>query len=103
MSQRDDKPQEAQPDPQKIPGGRQLELKHVENERIKYLVNALDRASTTCLTVGVAGPIAAAVYNLNGFAELMETKKLTIGLLGWLSVAILLHLLGRYVLRWLKP
>jgi len=78
-------------------------LKHVENERLKLLVNALDRASTTCLTVGVAGPLAAAVYNLNGFGEAIETRKLTIGLLGWLSTAVILHLCGRYVLRWLKP
>ena len=103
MSQRDDKPQKAHPDPEKIPGGRQLELKHVENERIKLLGNALDRASTTCLTVGVAGPIAAAVYNLNGFGDLIQTRKLSIGLVGWLVVAIILHVCARYVLRWLKP
>jgi hypothetical protein len=33
----------------------------IANERAKLLANALDRASTACVTVGVLGPTAAAL------------------------------------------
>lgn len=36
--------------------------KAARNERVKLLANALDRASTACVTVGVLGPIAAVLY-----------------------------------------
>jgi hypothetical protein len=32
------------------------------NEQTKHIANAPDRASTSCLTVGVFAPIAAALY-----------------------------------------
>lgn len=34
----------------------------VHNEQTKYIANAFDRASTSCLTVGAFAPIAAAFY-----------------------------------------
>jgi hypothetical protein len=40
----------------------------IDNERTKLLANALDRASTACLTVGVVAPFAAALYNFGGVA-----------------------------------
>ena len=36
----------------------------IRNERLKLLANALDRASTAFVTVGVLAPTAAAIYNL---------------------------------------
>ena len=33
----------------------------IENERTKLLANALDRASTACLAVGILAPLAAAM------------------------------------------
>ncbi len=33
-----------------------------ESERTKYVANAFDRASTSCLTVGVFAPVAASLY-----------------------------------------
>jgi hypothetical protein len=39
-----------------------LRMSLVHNERTKLLANALDRASTASLTVGVLAPIAAALY-----------------------------------------
>jgi hypothetical protein len=40
----------------------------IHNERTKPIANALDRASTSCVTVGVAAPLAGYVYGLNHFA-----------------------------------
>jgi uncharacterized membrane protein len=40
----------------------------VENERTKLLANALDRASTACVTVGLLAPIAAVIYGASGTA-----------------------------------
>ncbi len=36
------------------------------NERVKYIANSFDRASTSCLTVGVFAPIAASLYTSAG-------------------------------------
>jgi len=38
----------------------------IQNERTKYVANSFDRASTSCLTVGVFAPIAAALYTSAG-------------------------------------
>ena len=38
----------------------------IHNEQTKYIANACDRASTSCLTVGVLAPIAAAIYAPTG-------------------------------------
>lgn len=38
----------------------------IQNERTKLTANALDRASTACLTVGALGPAAASLYGLDG-------------------------------------
>jgi hypothetical protein len=34
----------------------------IDNERTKLLANALDRASTACLTVGIITPLAGYIY-----------------------------------------
>ncbi|MBB4064565.1 hypothetical protein GGR23_001752 [Gellertiella hungarica] len=68
----------------------------VWNERTKLLANALGRASTACLTVGVLAPTASALYmGANGPANLAP---LVAAFCGWLFSALVLHLAARRVL-----
>jgi hypothetical protein len=62
----------------------------IANERTKLLANALDRASTACLTVGVFTPAAAVVYHLTG--NLGGTLTFFVGTFVWLFSAVLLHI-----------
>ncbi|WP_200290673.1 hypothetical protein [Rhodospirillum rubrum] len=66
----------------------------IENERTKLLANALDRASTACLAVGVFGPTAATLYNLGDITYPRGIILATGGFI-WLSAAVTLHLLAR--------
>lgn len=63
----------------------------VENERTKLLANALDRASTACLTVGVFAPAAAVVYNLTGNSG-NNPLLFWVGTFVWLAASVLLHI-----------
>ncbi|WIJ24379.1 hypothetical protein [Devosia sp. RR2S18] len=72
----------------------------VENERTKLLANALDRASTACVTVGLLAPIAAVIYGASGTAVTPWTFAL--GGVIWLLAAVALHLGARFVLGGLK-
>ena len=103
MSPKDDNSPKAHPDQDRIPGGRSLDLKHINNERRKLLANAVDRASTACITIGVATPLAGAIYNINGFRQALATWELAVGLLGWLATAIALHFAARRALKGLEP
>ncbi|MGE7369683.1 hypothetical protein ACQKKX_11540 [Neorhizobium sp. NPDC001467] len=72
----------------------------IHNEQTKYIANAFDRASTSCLTVGVFAPIAAAVYaplaTGGGMLPLMFFG------VCWLFAAAILHLSGKTILRRLR-
>jgi cobalamin synthase len=68
----------------------------VENERIKLLANAFDRASTACFTVGVLAPLAAAVYT-TGVTE-PDVLVFVAAAIVWLLVGAALHLLARRTL-----
>lgn len=67
----------------------------VANERRKLLANALDRLSTAFLAIGVVGqilsltPTSATILNVYVMA-------------GWISGAVILHLIARRVLGGLK-
>jgi len=69
----------------------------VDNERTKLLANALDRASTASLTVGLLAPLAALLYNLS--SGHLDLWIILAGGVVWLSVAIGLHLTARWILR----
>ena len=69
----------------------------IDNERTKLLANALDRASTASLTVGVLAPIAAIIYSVS--ATRTEAWVFVVGGTVWLSAAIALHMIARFVLR----
>ena len=60
----------------------------IENEHTKLLANALDRASTACLAIGIFAPVAGVIQ-----AEALRfTPGLAVSLAGWFAAAIVLHL-----------
>jgi hypothetical protein len=59
-----------------------------EREQIKLRANALDRASTACLTVGVLAPFAAALYT---GGNLQNGTGLFWATMAYLGAAIVLH------------
>lgn len=67
------------------------------NERVKYIANSFDRASTSCLTVGVFAPIAASLYTSAG-AQIGAIQFIG-AVVSWLLAAVILHLWGRVILR----
>jgi hypothetical protein len=71
----------------------------IENEHTKLAANALDRASTACLAIGIFAPVAGVVQS----DALRFTAGLTLSLAGWFAAGIVLHLSARYILKGLKP
>jgi hypothetical protein len=61
----------------------------IYNERTKLLANSIDRASTSCVTVGVFAPGAAAIYTVSG--TVVSSSIFLIGTAIWLFAAIALH------------
>jgi hypothetical protein len=74
----------------------------VANERTKLLANALDRASTACLTVGVLAPVAAATYQMGGAVLGVDLTLAVVGGVSWLIGAAMLHLFAQRALGRLK-
>ncbi|MBB4007759.1 hypothetical protein [Allorhizobium taibaishanense] len=72
----------------------------VHNERTKFVANAFDRASTSCLTVGVFAPIAAALYT--PATAVAHVLPFILSAICWLFAAAVLHLSGRRILRRLQ-
>lgn len=73
----------------------------VHNEETKILANALDRASTACLSLGVLAPIAGAFYNVAG----MNTSAFwpfVLCVLAWFLAAYALHLEARRAIKELR-
>ncbi|HRO10322.1 hypothetical protein [Amaricoccus sp.] len=70
----------------------------IANERTKLLANALDRASTACLAVGVLAPLAAVSH----VAAPQFSLGLIVSLIGWFLAAIVLHLRARRTLGGLR-
>ena len=65
----------------------------IGNERTKLLAGALDRASTVCVTVGVAAPVSSFVYGSN-----VPASSLIAACYIWFLIALGLHLAARRVL-----
>ena len=74
----------------------------IPNEQTKLLASAFDRASTACITVGIATPLAGYLYNVAGFRASVGVLELLLGLVDWTIAAIALHLAWRRVLKGLK-
>ena len=70
----------------------------IETERTKLLAAALNTACTSCVTVGIATPVAGYVYNVSGFRAVIALPSLAFGILGWGAAMLSLHLLARRVL-----
>ncbi len=70
----------------------------IHNERTKLTANALDRASTACLTVGALGSAVASLYGLGGGGAPSHGVLIAIGSIFWLMAAAVLHFMARSVL-----
>ena len=74
----------------------------IENERTKLLANALDRASTASLALGVFAPMAAAFYGTGAGSD-VSALTLVLGAAIWLAASVALHLAARRMLGNLTP
>lgn len=72
-------------------------MKKSDAERCKLLAGWFDRASTSCLTVGVLAPTAGALYIPPEHAP--HVFVIVGGALFWLSAAIALHSIARNTLE----
>jgi len=70
----------------------------IHNERTKLTANALDRASTACLTVGALGPAVASLYGLGAAGAISHGLLVALGSVFWLAAAAVLHFMARSVL-----
>lgn len=68
----------------------------VDNERTKLLASALNSAATSCFTVGIIAPEAAAFYGASSPSVTAET--IILGVVVWICAALALHLAARHVL-----
>ena len=67
----------------------------VRNERTKLLANALDRASTACLVVGILAPVSSSLLGAGPSGPL---GGLVLSFVGWTGTAVVLHLGARRLL-----
>ena len=74
-------------------------MNDAEKERIKYLATLFNTCAAACFTIGVVGPIAAAFY---GAPPRVAPWLFGIEAIGWLSVALSLHLSVRRILGRLR-
>ena len=70
----------------------------IDNERTKLTANALDRASTACLAVGIFAPLGGLTQGLANPPPL----SVALAFAGWFCCAIVLHIGARRLLRGLK-
>jgi hypothetical protein len=72
----------------------------IENERTKFTAAAVDRISTACIAIGFIAPLTAATVGIPGYAVGWALIGFSVA---WLLIGGALHLLGRAMLRRLKP
>ncbi|EWY41188.1 hypothetical protein N825_31535 [Skermanella stibiiresistens SB22] len=72
----------------------------IHNERVKLIANALDRASTACVTVGVFGPAVGFPFGTSPVSG--SRLALAFGSVAWISAAEGLHLIARKTLGGMK-
>ncbi|MET3612866.1 hypothetical protein ABID16_001171 [Rhizobium aquaticum] len=68
----------------------------IRNERTKLLANALDRAFTACVVAGLIAPASAISARSNAAPDFSFGSSL--GIVIWLSAALILHMLARRTL-----
>ncbi|MBZ9673311.1 hypothetical protein [Mesorhizobium sp. ES1-3] len=69
-----------------------------ERELAKFTANALDRASTSLLTLGLIGPGVGVLYHTTLMAALTGSE-LVVATISCLGLAFVLHSVGRAVLN----
>ncbi|GGD11393.1 hypothetical protein [Aureimonas glaciei] len=69
----------------------------VRNEQTKLTAQAVDRASTACVAIGVIAPVAAAYYQAGSSSA--GWPALAIGSIAWLAAAVGLHFGARRILN----
>lgn len=74
----------------------------IRNEQTKLTAAALNTAATSSFALGVLAPMAAAFYSVKEAAQ-VNFATLIIGSAAWLTVAVLLHIGARAVLKELRP
>ncbi len=70
----------------------------ISNERARLLANALDRASTACVTVGIFGPISATLYGPGAVAPAEHSAFYAASATIWPCAAVFLHVMARQAL-----
>jgi len=77
-------------------------MDEVSREQIKLLANALDRASTAFLAIGVLTPLSAIYFGtpLGGTARI---ESLHLGIICYLTAAWALHMAALRALKGLNP
>ena len=71
----------------------------VHNERTKFSAGALDRISTACIAIGAIAPIVALTSGTPGYSFGWSLMGFSFG---WLFVGVVLHFIGRAMLRSLR-
>jgi hypothetical protein len=74
----------------------------VEKEQTKLFANALDRASTACLAIGVLTPMGALFFGQPA-GIVAPLPPIRLGIVTWLVCAWLLHMAALRALRGLTP
>lgn len=69
----------------------------IDNERTKLFANALDRASTACLAVGIFAPLSG-LSRGDAFFSIAAS----VAIVGWFTAAVMLHYAARHVLGGLR-
>jgi hypothetical protein len=77
-------------------------MDEVDREQIKLLANALDRASTAFLTIGVLAPLSALYFQIP-LSRAAAIEAVHIGIICDLGGAWALHLAAQRTLRGLNP
>lgn len=77
-------------------------LNSAEIERIKLLANFLNTLGTSLFTVGVAAPLAAAVFGFGGATYPFNPLTLAIAMPMFLAASVSVHIVARYILRGLS-
>jgi hypothetical protein len=78
-----------------------MRMDEVEREQTKLFANALDRASTACLAVGVLTPISAVFFAIPGYST-TPIWVVEFGVGAWMLCTLALHLMAMRALRGLQ-
>jgi hypothetical protein len=77
-------------------------MTETEKEQTKLFANALDRASTACLAIGVLTPMSVLFFGQPA-GSMAQLPQIRLGVVSWLFCAWLLHIAALRALRELTP